>query len=158
RSARDAFREAHDLENEALILSRSAENLRRLGENRSAWRDRLQSLTRLADVRLQGRRYGVLTEALIASLEEGLRRTGLHFGAASPEPEGGSPPFFTSDILLRRAEIHHALDADDRAAADLIDARQWVSRISDPSLARAQGAQADSVEGEVMLSQQPARA
>jgi CHAT domain-containing protein/tetratricopeptide (TPR) repeat protein len=159
RSAGECFRKTRDTENEAVILAMATECLQLLGDSRAAWRERQRALGLLVHVRSPGRRHGMLGEATFAGLDAGLPRAALHFGSVLVEAAlAWGRPVTISDALVIRARIHHALDADDRAAADLIESRRWLSQISDRSAAAKQNAEIDAVEGAILTGRQPAEA
>jgi len=159
RSARDRFRKTRDAQSEAVMLGLIAENLHVLGETRDAWRDRQQGLALFSHVRDPRRRHGMLGEAGLACLEAHMPRIALHFGNALVESAfGSSRAAVISDALVRRADIHHRLGADDRAASDLLESRRWIARIPAESFAEKQKAEANAVEGEILVRQQPEKA
>jgi CHAT domain-containing protein len=63
-----------------------------------------------------------------------------------------------SSALMRQAHLHHSLGADAQAAAAVLEARRWIPRISDKSYADWEKADADALEGELLIPQEPTRA
>jgi CHAT domain-containing protein len=151
RSARVSFQATKNSESEAVVLALLAENIRVLGEGRAAWREREQGLERLGDVRNPRRRHGMLSEAVLACLNERMPRSALQFDNALVETAyRWSRAAAIGEALARRAAIHHALGADDRASSDLREARQWADRVVERSLAERLQAEIDAVEGGVL--------
>ncbi len=156
RRARASFETTRDGEGEASVRALTAESLHLLGDRRGAWLDRGRGLALLSEVASPGRRQMVLSEAVLACLDERMPRTALHFESALVEAAvswrlAGA----ASEALTRRAAIHHALGADDLAASDLIECRRWIAITHEPGLAARLGAEADIAEGETLLSRQP---
>jgi CHAT domain-containing protein len=159
RLSRDGFRAQHDPESEARVLVRLAQVLQTVGDNRSAWRDRVRGLALFGSVRDPSRRHGMLAEAALASLSEELLRAALHVEtAAVEEARVWSSPTAISDTLIHRSGILHALGFDDRAVADLIEARRWIPRVGAGPMADGLRAQADAVEGRILITREPERA
>ena len=156
RSALASFRTSRDSESEAVLLALLAENFQVLGESRSVWRYRLQAFERLADVRAYRLRHGMLSEALLACLDERLPRSALHFGTALAEvARGWSNAVATIEALQRRAEIHHLLGAYELANSDLHEARLWIPRLSDKSWVEWLQAEAEATEGAILVQRHP---
>jgi CHAT domain-containing protein len=156
RSARARFQTTRDAESEAFMLTAIAENLRHLGEAAGSWRDRLQSLALLDEVRSPRRRHGILSNAVLACLADRMPRSALQFGIAHVEMAlAWAQPLVIGEALLRRAGIHHELGDDDLAASDVRDGRQWIRRIPDKSWAEWLEAEADAVEGRILVNRQP---
>jgi CHAT domain-containing protein/tetratricopeptide (TPR) repeat protein len=156
RAARAAFVTSRDDESEAFILVALAENLHLLGEKRRAWNERVGSLSRLSNVRSSRRRHAILSEALVASMNERMPRAALHFGTAVVETAvTWSRPMAVSDALVLRAGIQHSLGSDDLAASDLVAARRWIDQIPDETLAARERAEADAAEANILLTSRP---
>jgi CHAT domain-containing protein len=159
RSARASFQSTRDAESEALILTAIAENLHHLGEAEGSWRDRVQSLALLDEVRSPRRRHGILSNAVFACLADHMPRSALQFGIAYVDMAlAWAQPFVVGEALIRRAGIHHALGDHELAASDLRECRKWILRVPDASLAQWLGAEADTAEGRILIAQQPAAA
>jgi CHAT domain-containing protein/tetratricopeptide (TPR) repeat protein len=156
RSARANFQTSRDAESEAVIFGLLGENLRLLGESRGAWRDRQRGLALLSRVR-NPRHRQLLGEAVLTCLEERMPRSALHFGIAHVAT-AGSRAVVIGDALIRQGRIHHSLGADDLAASDMREARQWISRVLDKSWAERLQAEAGAAAGEILVSQQPEEA
>jgi CHAT domain-containing protein len=156
RSARAGFQRTRDAESEAFILIAMVENLRLLGEARASWGDLQRSMALLGDVRNPRRRHGILSEAVLACLEERLPWSGLHFETALIEAAlRWSRPAAVGEALARRAAIYHVLGAADLATSDLRATRQWIPRIADKSWSERLQAETDATEGELLIRQQP---
>ena len=156
RSARDCFQRTRDVESEAFMLVAAAENLHFLGETRGAWSDREKSLALLSEVRNPRRRHAILSEALLACLDERMPRSALHFGTALVDVAvSWSRAAAVSEALTRRAAIYHTLGDDGLAASDLLESRRWITRMSDASFAERQKAEVNATEGEVLVHRQP---
>jgi CHAT domain-containing protein len=156
RSAYVSFETSRDREGEASVLALTAESLHLLGERRGAWRDRRQGLALLSYVRDARRLQMILSEAVLACLDEHMPRSALHFETALVEAAlRWSRAGAASEALTRRATIHHALDADDPAASDLLESRHWITLTLDDALAKRLAAEADAAEGEILLRKQP---
>jgi CHAT domain-containing protein len=156
RAARAAFQTTRDADSEAFVLTAIAENLRELGEAAGSWRDRLQSLAMLDDVRSARLRHGILGDGARASLAGRAPRTALHFATAHVETAfAWGRALSIGDALIGRASIEHSLGADDLAASDLREARLWVPRVSDKPWGERLQAEANAAEGEILLSRQP---
>jgi CHAT domain-containing protein len=159
RLARDAFRTARDAQGESKALALVAEGLLFLGDDRAAWRERVRGLALLDQVRDTFQRQGVLSATAIASLGSDLPRTALHAETAALDAaRRAGTPTSVSDALIWRGGIQDALDSPDEAAADLVEARRWISRINEPLLAGRLTAAADAAEGRVLAAREPARA
>jgi len=159
RLARSAFHALHDVEGEAVMLGMLAENLHLLGEQRNAWADRQRALGLLAAIGDPRRQQGILSEALLASLDGPMPRCGVHFGTALVEAAASwQNPMAVSAALTRRAAVRQLLGLDELAASDVNAARQWVSRLPDGSWAAQVRAEADAVEGAILSKRQPAEA
>jgi CHAT domain-containing protein len=155
-SARTVFETSRDVESQAAVHAVTAENLHLLGERRGAWHDRRQGLALLRYVASPGRRQMILSEAVVACLDERMPRTALHFETALVDSASSwSLAAAASEALTRRAAIRHALEADELAASDLIESRRWIARTSDDALAKRLAAEADAAEGEILLEKQP---
>jgi len=155
-SARANFQTSRNADSEAVILALLAENFCLLGERRGAWRYRQQGFALLSQVRNPGLRHSMLTEAIFACLDERMPRNALHLGTTVVEAAmRSSSAWVVSEALTRRAAIHHMLGADELAVSDLRETRQWIPRISDKAWAERFRAEADSTEGEILVSQQP---
>jgi CHAT domain-containing protein/tetratricopeptide (TPR) repeat protein len=156
RSAQAGFESIKDAESEASVLALIAENLHLLGERRGAWRDRRLGLALSSHVDNLRRRQMILSEAVIACLEERLPRTALHFVTALADVAlSWSRADAVSEAFTRRAAIHYALGAADSAASDLRESRRWIARTSDQSLSKRLEAEADATEGEILVRQEP---
>jgi CHAT domain-containing protein len=148
--ARSGFRAVRDTENEAFVLGLLAEGLAALGEEGRAWRERMAGLALLHQQRSLRRRFGILEEAALACLDARLPRTALHFQTAVVEvADRWSDVAASTDALVRRAALRHALGSDDQAAADLAEARRLIPRIGDASVVERMKAEADCAEGGV---------
>jgi CHAT domain-containing protein/tetratricopeptide (TPR) repeat protein len=159
RLSRDGFRSLRDRENEARVQARLAQVFQTVGDNRSAWRERLRGLALLDSIRGPAARHGTLSEVALASLFEKLLRTALHVQSAAVEAaRRWSSPTAVSDALVWRSGILHALGFDDRAVADLVEARRWIPLIGDGPTAEGLGAQADEAEGQILATREPERA
>jgi CHAT domain-containing protein len=158
RSARASFKKTQDAETEAWVLVKMAENLTFVGDGRAGWSDRVAALALLGHVRSPQRRYGILGEALTTCLDERMPRPALHFGDAAVDVAKTSLPWATSDAILRRAAVHYSLGADDAAAAEVLESRRWIARIADKSLSESLAAEADAVEGEILVRTNPEQA
>lgn len=155
-SALAAFQQTRDVDSEAVIHAFMAESLHILGERRRAWRERAKGHALLTHVRNPRRRHAILDEAAVACLDERLPRSALRFQTAVLESAlGWAQPAAVREALSRRAAIQHALSHDADAVADLRTSREWAARIRDEVLARANDADADAAEGEILISQQP---
>jgi CHAT domain-containing protein len=157
-SARASFKRAHDAETEVRVLVKRAENLSLLGDARGAWRDRLQALALIGRVRSPRLRYGILGEALATCLDERLPRPALHFGTSALHIGSSWSSWAMSDTFTRQAAIHHSLGADDLAVAAMIQSRRWITRIPDESQAESQEAEANAVEGQILIRENPEQA
>jgi len=157
RSARASFKKTQDVEAEARVLVKMAENLYFLGDGRAAWRHRVEALALLGQVRTPRLRYGILGEALATCLDERMPRPALHFGTTALDTALTLPPWAMSDALLRQAAIHHSLGADDLAVAEVLQSRRLIARIPDETQAD-QKAEADAVEGEILIRENPEQA
>jgi CHAT domain-containing protein/tetratricopeptide (TPR) repeat protein len=154
-SARALFQTCRNTEREAAILALLAENLQLLGETPSAWRHRQLAFERLDEVRHPRPRQLMLTDAIFSCLDERLSRSALHYGTALVETaKRSSIAVDISEALQRRAAIHYVLGHDDRAATDLREARLWIARVSVKASAERLDAEADAVEGELLLKRQ----
>jgi CHAT domain-containing protein len=159
RSAYADFETSRSPESQAVALALLAENLQLLGESRGAWRERQRSFALLEHVRDAPRRHGILADAGLACVEGRMPRVALHYGNALVDSAlGSSLAAVISDALVRRADIHHWLGAEDRAAADVMESRRWIPRIGDEALAAKQQAEADATEGEILIRPQPEQA
>lgn len=159
RLAREGFHALRDSESEAKILVLLANGLQHLGEGRGAWRERLRSLTLLDEVRDPSRRHAILGEAALACLSDQLLRTALHLETAVLEADRRwASPTAVSNSLIWRSRMLHALHSQDLALADLAEARQWILRVGDGSLAENLSALADAAEGQIFVSAEPRRA
>jgi CHAT domain-containing protein len=156
RSARTNFQASRGTGSEAVIQGLLPENLHLLGESRGAWRDRQQGLALLSAVRNSGRRHAMLSEAVLACLDERMPRSALHFGTALVEAaSSSSSAVIAGEALARRAAIQHSLGDNGRAASDLRDMRLWIPRVADRSWAERLQAEADATEGEILVQDQP---
>jgi CHAT domain-containing protein/tetratricopeptide (TPR) repeat protein len=155
RSARASMQKTRNAEAEAWLLVKSAENLQLLGDRRGTWRDRLQSLALLNQVRNQRRHYGILGEAAATCLEEQMPRAALRFGGAALDAARAWSPMGVSDALIRQAGIHHSLGADELASSEVLEARQGIARITDRSSAQLEETEADALDGELLIHQKP---
>jgi CHAT domain-containing protein len=156
RSATAGFEAIKDPGSEAPLLVLIAENLHTLGERRGAWRDRRLGLALFNHVDNPRRRQMILSEAVLACLDERLPRTALHFETALVDAAlRWSHPDAVSEALTRRAAIHHALGAAEPAASDLRESRRWIFRITDEALRERLNAEADATDGEVLVRHQP---
>jgi len=154
--ARDAFAQVRDPEGEARILTLIAENLRLLGENRRAWRDRVRSLALLGGVRSAHNRHGVLDEAVTACTTEQTPRSGLHFeDALVASALRWAAADAASEALLRRAALHRALGDFPAAAADLVASGRFMAQVSDPPVGQRLAAEAQATRGELLGLTQP---
>jgi CHAT domain-containing protein len=158
RSARASFKKTQDTETEAWVLVKMAENLQLLGDGRAAWRDRVAGLALLAQVRTSRRRYGILGEAVATCLDERMLRPALHFGATAMDTARTWSPWAMSDALIRQAAIHHSLGAHDAAVAEVAQSRRWIARIPDQSQAESETAEANAIEGETLIRENPEQA
>lgn len=158
RSARALVQRTRNAESEAWILVKMAENLTFLGDGRGAWRHRLQGLALLDQVQSPRRRYAMRGEAVATCLEERMPRAALQFGRAALESALAWSALGMSDALIRQAGIHHSLGADDLATTDVLESRQWIARIPDKSHAQGEEAEADALEGELLIHQKPDQA
>ena len=156
RSARARFQTTRDAESEAFILTAIAENLRYLGDMPASWRDRLQSLALLDQVRNPSRRQAILSDAVLACLAEQMPRSALHFGTAHLEAAfAWARALVIGEALIRQASVHHSLGADDLASSELRESRKWIPRVSNPSWAKRLQAEEDTAEGDILLTRQP---
>ena len=156
RAAHVAFVRSRDIDSEAFILGAVAENLHLLGEKRRAWNERVRGLSRLSEVRSSRRRHAILSEALVASVNERMPRAALHFGTALVETAlAWSRPMAVSDALVLRAGIQHSLGGDALAADDLLESRRWIAQISEHTLAARERAEADAAEAETLVTSRP---
>ena len=154
--AREIFAGIREPEGEARILTLIAQDLRLLGENQRAWRDRLRTLALLPALRSARHRHTVLDEAFEACLAENTPRSGLHFETALVASAlRWSAADAVSEALLRRAALHHALGDDAGAAADLETSRGWMVRVSDPRLGERLAAQAEATRGGLLARTEP---
>jgi CHAT domain-containing protein len=159
RLARSAFQQTRDAEGEAMMLGLIAEDLYFLGENRGAWRERIPGLGLLGYVQNSRRRHGILSAAESASVIERLPRSARHFGNLAVDTAvAWSQPAAVSHSLVRRAGIQHALGSDDRALADLAEARRRIAQVAEKYSADRLTAEADAAEGEILVSSQPQKA
>jgi CHAT domain-containing protein len=159
RAARSAFRVARDTESEARIAQLSTEAVQLLGDARAAWREREQGLALLPQRLGSRQRWGLLDESVLACLDDRQPRAALHFVTALVDASADWPrPFVRAGALVRRASIRQRLGDEERAAADVLESRRWIARISDPSLSRRVSAEADAVEGEVLLERDSTQA
>jgi hypothetical protein len=150
------FGRTRDVESQAVVSALTAENRDFLGERRGAWHDRRQGLAYLADVKNPRRREAILSEAVFSCLDERMPRSALYFETALVETAlRWTRALIMSEALTRRAAIQHELGREDVAASDLREARQWILRIADKSLAERLRALADAAEGEILVRQQP---
>ncbi len=157
--ALDDFRALRDPENEANVLVRLAQVFEEGGESRSAWRERIRSLTLFDQIRHPRQRYTMLSEVVYACLQQGLTLTALHAAEALVEAaRRGSRPALLGDGLLRRSLILHSQSIDERAVADLAEARHLIQQVKDARHAEALAAQADAIEGRIFVAVEPARA
>jgi CHAT domain-containing protein len=157
--ARDCFQELGDLENVAFMLMLRTESLQLMGEVRGAWRDRARALGLLAWARNPRRRHAMLGEAALACRDVGLPRSALHFAdALVAAARAWSRPTAISDATVIRAGIYHALDDDDRAAADLDESRQAIARIAEPAAAAEQEAETSAASGLILAGRDPEQA
>lgn len=156
RLARDGFAEIREDESEAGTLALIAQNLRALGENRRAWQERVRTLAMLGDLHHPHRRNAVLDEAVHACLAEQTPRSGLHFeDALVASAMRWSAATASSEALMRRAQLRHALGAPALAAADLEESRRLMALVTDPVLKERLGAQAQATRGEILARTEP---
>jgi CHAT domain-containing protein len=156
RSARTIFQTTRDAESEAFILTAMAENLQFLGDTPASWRHRVRSLTLLDQVRNPRRRIGILSDAVLACLTDRMPRSALHFGSAYVETAfAWARPYVIGEALIRRASIHHSLGAEDLATSDLRESQPWIQRVSERSWAERLQAEADTAQGEILVTRQP---
>jgi tetratricopeptide (TPR) repeat protein len=157
--ARAAFRAVGDTERVSLASATIAETFQMLGESDRAWTARRQALALLGQIRDPGHRHGILEEAALACLDERLLRSALDFQTAVVESaRAWSNAVAMSDALIRRGGIRGRLRSSDAAAADLAAARSWIPRIADGPAAERAAAEADAVEGELLVDREPDRA
>ena len=159
RLSRDGFRALRDAESEASVLLRFAQVLQTVGDNRSAWRERLRGLALFDSVREPSRRHVVLAEASLACRLEGNLRAALRVETAAVEAaRRWSSSTAIIDTLIERSAILQALGSDDRAAADRVEARQWIPRVGAGPTTDNLSARADAVEGRILSTRDPERA
>ena len=157
--ARDDFRALRDPENEANVLVRFAQVLEEGGESRSAWRERVRALALLDQIRHPRQRHALLHMVVLACLRQGLTRTARHAAEALVESaRRRSNPAYLIDGLLWRSLILSGLSIDERAGADLAEARPLIPQVKDAGIAEALAAQADAAEGRIFAGPEPARA
>jgi CHAT domain-containing protein/tetratricopeptide (TPR) repeat protein len=158
-AATGCFQRIGDRENVAFLLMLRTECIQLMGDLRGAWRDRERALGLMGDVRNPARRHGMLGEVTLACVDAGLPRSALHFADAAVEAaRAWSQPGAISDALVIRAGVHHALDANERAEADLIASRQATAAITEPEAAAEQAAESDATAGLILLGRDPEEA
>src|SRR5439155_19338043 len=121
-------------------------------------RHRLQGLALLDHVQSPRRRYVMCAEAVATCQDEHMSRTALQFQSAALDAALAWSPGGISDALIRQAGIHHSLGADDLAATDVLESRRWIARIPEEFQAERQRAEANAVEGEILVREKPEQA
>jgi CHAT domain-containing protein len=159
RTALACFKQTRDTDSEAAVHFLLAENFDSLGESRAAWLERQQALERLGGMRSLRRRHAILTDAVLASLDQGMPRVALHFeDALVATALAWARPGAIAEAFARRALIRHELRAHDQALADLRSSRQWIARIPDEALSRRLEGEVSAAEGEVEAERNPEQA
>ena len=157
--AREDFRALRDPESEANVLVRFAQVLEEGGEINSAWRERIRALAAQDQIRHPRQRQALLNMVVLACLRQGFMRPALHAAEALVEgARRGSNPTYLTDGLLWRSLILDGLSVDDRAGADVAEARQLILQVKDARFAESLVAQADAAEGRIFAAREPARA
>jgi CHAT domain-containing protein/tetratricopeptide (TPR) repeat protein len=159
RLAHRSFVDIREPESEAATLALIAQGLSAMGDESRAWRERVRALSMLGQVRSAHRRQAVLDEAVHASLAARTPRSGLHFeDALVAATMQWSAANATSEALMRRAQLRHALGSHELAAADLRSSLDFASRVSDPVLKQRLTAQAEATSGELLERTDPGEA
>jgi len=155
--ALSAFDRAHATEELASIHSVIAQRLEAVGDARSAWGHRQESLARLASVRRDP--YTLLLSTGSLAKRQGFLHAALAFQtealAAATTLERAID---VVQARLDRSDVHHLLGYDELANADVDEAARWAGRIPDAGAARRAAAEAELAKGELTDVAAPARA
>jgi CHAT domain-containing protein len=159
RLALERFQALRDADGEASVLARLAEALVRVGEGRSAWRERMRGLALLDQVRGDTRRQSILGGTAFACVDARLLRSALQLEMAALDAWRQQPQAVPVALTyVRRSQVYHALGSPERASADVAEARRWLARIDDGVWGPLTAAYVDGQEGRILATASPERA
>ncbi|MFL6233644.1 MAG: CHAT domain-containing protein [Thermoanaerobaculia bacterium] len=156
QDAGKSFRQAHETSNELTMESMSAEGLKLLGQDASAWTYRYRALTGLSDLPVGRQLHNLLWEAA-----DNLRRSGQAASAQTFQEEDVKvareyrDPFMIAEALHRRATILASLGRQDEALRDIAEARTVNAQGTSEVTRMTTAADIDRTEGEIQLPSDP---
>ena len=156
RAAVVCFERVRDIDNAASMHALVAEDLDFLGETEMAWTELAKALAQLAHIREHRHRHTILQDSALASLRQGFPAAALYFQRATLDnATRWGRPLAIFNAHMYQGEIQRQVGNPERALAELRDARQVLSRISDPQLVARDEAQIQLAQGEVEWRTRP---
>jgi CHAT domain-containing protein/tetratricopeptide (TPR) repeat protein len=154
--AEAAFEKAHEVYNEITMESMSAEGLKLLGEDESAWAYRYRALTALTNLPASRQLHNLLWEAADDLLRSGQIPAAQVFQEEDVEVARQSrDPFMIAESLHRRSRVLAALGRPSEALRDIAEARAVNARGASEITRATTAADIDRAEGEVQLLGDP---
>ncbi len=159
RRSLSLFQAAHEMESVAALHFLIAENLRHLGQDETAWDERLLALETAQAVQAQLWFHDSLFDAAEAARQEDFPDVALLFQSEMIEsPLHLTDPISKTESYLRRSRTYNQLGDMASARRDVERARHWVARIQPQERRGPLQADLDLAEAEILLPLQPAEA
>ncbi len=159
RQAQVVFRTLRDPEEEGSVALRLAYVLNSTGDSRAGWREGLRALAHLGAFKQAIRRESALLLIAVACWQDRLAASAVH---ALTELADGARRSDRRDVLAHalvwRGQVLHALGQQERAVADVAEARLLLGSTRETAYADSNEAFVDVAEGRILESEQPEKA
>jgi CHAT domain-containing protein len=158
-SAAASLDRLRQLESLSAVSALAATNFDYLGDLATGWSYRQRALLLSSGLGNRRNRHTILRSAIRAALDQGLDRAALEFENAALENahEWGAAAAI-AEAYLGRASIYADLGHASLARNDLVEARQWLSRIPDALFRQRWEMEVPVIEADVALVDNPRQA